>query len=851
MSAGIHRQKATERRASNNTAARASLPILTLDEVSSARISGWAFDTSDPDRHVRLSIYNGSEHLISFYASTFREDLLGAGLGNGQHGFQLVIPPHIADRLILDLRIIDEDTNSELAIISVSNTDERFGALRDALLSNLPHFLESVQSPEEKLRWSQLYLSVLMSATVRTFLETRSLIENIAAARRALTTGEPLAPPEALPFDRVVDSVIGRYPILILPFHETPKVSVVIPVYNKFEFTYDCVKALLETQNAASFEVIIVDDQSSDETLLAPVVFPGATVLRNDRNLGFVGGCNRGAAAAKGEYIFFLNNDTKVHDFSLDALLDVFRLHENVGIAGSKLLFGDGKLQEAGGIIWIWRFGDGWNYGRGQDPADPRFNYVRDTDYVSGAALMISKVLCDEISGFNPDLAPGYYEDTDMAFRVRSMGYRTLYQPRSVVTHFEGVSSGNDLTQGMKRYQLINGRKFFMRWKHVLADHALNGIEPEKEKERNARLRVLFVDATTPTPNEDAGSNAAMTHMRALQALGAKVTFVPSDNMTHLGKISSELQDLGIEFLHHPWFWSVEEVLRKRANDFDVIYLHRFDVASRYLTTCRAFAPRARILYNVADIHFLRLERERTVGAAGAKSEAEVSAIRSLELNCIRGADHVIVHSEVEASLLTKESVNHVSVIPWVMRGKPGPVPLPERGLVVGFIGGFGHSPNADAVIWFVEGIWPLIRAKVPDATFLIFGSKMPSTIRNLGSVPGVTAVGFVDHVADAFDRMRVSVAPLRYGAGLKGKVGESLAHGVPCVGTSVAYEGFGTAFGKDCVADDVTGIAQKDCHLLTDNRALEHAGKMSLQYSAAHLSEQIVKAKISAIISG
>ncbi len=826
----------------------ASHILLTLDQATSTRISGWAYAPAEPDRHVRLSLYNGPAHLVSFHAATFREDLRDAGMGNGEHGFSLVIPRHIAERPVLDLRLVDEDSGTELATVSVTGGEERFEALSDALLGNLPHFLSAIEDKTERLRSAQQHLALLMSATVATYGQTRALLEEAAVACHAMEAENPVPPPEAVPFDRIVRSVVGRYPVLSLPRCDNPQVSIVIPVFNNFEYTYNCVKSLLTTQSRATFEVIIVDDQSSDETLLAPMLLAGATVLRNERNQGFVLGCNRGAAAARGEYVFFLNNDTEVHDFALDALLDVFRLHARVGIAGSKLLFGDGTLQDAGGIVW--RLGDGWNYGRGQDPGDPRFNYLRDADYLSGAALMIPKALCDEIGGFNPELAPGYYEDTDMAFRARALGYRTVYQPRSVVTHFEGASSGTDVTQGMKQYQLVNARKFLAIWKQELLGHALSGQEPDREKDRKARFRVLFVDATTPTPREDAGSNAALSHMRALQALGAKVTFVPSDNMAHLGQVSADLQDLGIEFLHHPYFWSVEEALRKRAHEFDVIYLHRYDVAFRYMATCRAFAPRARILYNVADLHFLRLERERKVGAASARTEAEVAMVRNQELGCIRLAHRVIVHSEVEAAILAREGVSHVSVIPWVMEGRPGPLPPERRGRTVGFLGGFGHPPNADAVAWFVEEIWPLVRAEVPDAEFLIFGSRMPAEIQALSSLPGVTPVGFVPEVADAFARMRVSVAPLRYGAGLKGKVGESLAHGVPCIGTSVAFEGFGQNFREACVADDAKGMAAKLVRLLTHNGALAGIAARSKAYAVEHLSANAVQSLIAAAIS-
>ncbi|MGE0725670.1 MAG: glycosyltransferase family 2 protein, partial [Alphaproteobacteria bacterium] len=484
-------------------------------------IAGWAFDPARPSDHVRLALHDGPSHLVTFAADMARDDLRDAGIGAGDHAFHVNLPAHLVDRDVADLRLLDPATGEELLAVSVATGDERLTAARDLLLEKLPWFLGSLDDPRERGRWAAAYLPMLLSASIATYHDLRRALEAEAGA----TVGG--AALDGVPFDRVVEGLLARYPILELPAAAEPLVSIVIPVYGKFEFTYDCVRAILDGGVRAAYEVLIVDDCSRDETLLAPMILQGCRVLRNERNLGFVLSCNRGAEAARGRYVFLLNNDTKPHPGAIDALVETFEQHDRVGIVGAKLLFADGKLQEAGGIIW--RLGDGWNFGRCEDPDDPRFNYVRPADYVSGAALMVPRDLFLDLGGFDRHFAPAYYEDTDLAFRVRAAGHRVLYQPRSRITHFEGVSSGTDLTQGAKRYQIVNGRKFFARWKETLEGHALNGVRPEREKDRGARFRVLFVDETTPTPREDAGSGAAVTHMRALQSLGGKVTFVPAD----------------------------------------------------------------------------------------------------------------------------------------------------------------------------------------------------------------------------------------------------------------------------------------------------------------------------------
>src|SRR5205807_6682702 len=199
------------------------------------------------------------------------------------------------------------------------------------------------------------------------------------------------------------------------------------------------VKSSVEHGAEIPLEIIVVDDCSRDETMFAGFAFgPGIRVIRATENGGFIRSCNRGFEAARGEYIVFLNNDTQVKPGWLDELYETLCRDPKIGIAGSKLLYPDGRLQECGGIIW--RMGDGWNWGRDQDASDPRFCFMRDSDYVSGAALMIKASLFDEIGRFDEHYVPAYYEDTDLCFKVRSRGYRTVVQAASEVVHFEGAS---------------------------------------------------------------------------------------------------------------------------------------------------------------------------------------------------------------------------------------------------------------------------------------------------------------------------------------------------------------------------------------------------------------------------
>ncbi|MCK4828211.1 glycosyltransferase family 2 protein, partial [bacterium] len=255
---------------------------------------------------------------------------------------------------------------------------------------------------------------------------------------------------------------------------QEPLISIVIPVYNKPLYTFSCLKSIVENTADLSYEVIVIDDCSDLETAEMLRMVQNIRILRNKTNLGFIRSCNKGAMAARGEYVVILNNDTIVTEGWLQALLKTFEIDDNTGLVGCKLIYPDGRLQEAGGIVW--KDGSAWNYGRLDDPNKPEYNYLREVDYCSGACLMIPRQFFHDVCLFDECYAPAYYEDTDLAFRVRETGKKVCYQPRGVVIHFEGVTSGTSVTHGVKQYQEINRSKFCQRWKSVLAGFRNNGV---------------------------------------------------------------------------------------------------------------------------------------------------------------------------------------------------------------------------------------------------------------------------------------------------------------------------------------------------------------------------------------
>ncbi len=595
--------------------------------------------------------------------------------------------------------------------------------------------------------------------------------------------------PASVPREEVLAAPVG--PVLPLksvcfPQHEEVDVSIIIPVFNQLEYTQACLASLQAVQEQPPFEVIVVDDCSTDGTSEVIAQIRGVVYLRNDSNSGFIASCNAGAKTARGKYLIFLNNDTLVKPGWLTALLDTFKEELRVGIVGSKLLYPDGRLQEAGGIIW--KDASGWNYGRFDDPGKPEYNYLRDVDYCSAAALMVPKALFESAGGFDSRYAPGYYEDTDLAFKVRQAGYRVLYQPLSEVIHYEGATGGTDISTGAKKHQEINRSTFAEVWSDELAKRPANGDVTFLQRPRTASGKnILVIDHHLPMPDRDSGSLRIFQILKILHRLGHRVTFLP-DNLADMPPYTCELQKRGIQVVHYPYVKRVRDYLISHGPIFDVVVLSRCDFARKHIADVRLHAPQSRIIFDTVDLHYLREQREAQLTQdPDVRRKAEERQL--LEDYLIKEADETWVVSPIEQQMLQEnwpnKSIQLVSNIVDVT-GPVTPFALRRDWL---FIGGFQHRPNIDAVLFFVEEIYPLVRDRLPDTKFYIIGDKTPPEIVALES-DRIIVAGLQRNVRSFFDSVRLSVAPLRFGAGIKGKINQSMAFGVPVVATSIAVEG-------------------------------------------------------------
>ena len=592
---------------------------------------------------------------------------------------------------------------------------------------------------------------------------------------------------EGVPLGRTAQEIVHENR-LEFPRHATPLVSIIIPVFNKWNYTYECLKNILHNTEHVPYEVIVADDASTDQTHTTLASVKNVRAVRNETNLGFLQNANNGAQHAKGEYLLFLNNDVYVQPGWLAWMVALGRRDERVALVGAKLVYPDGTLQEAGGIIW--EDASGWNYGRSDDPDLPEYNYVKEVDYCSGACLLVRKTVWQAVGGFDARFTPAYYEDVDLAFQARALGYKVVYQPQAVVVHVEGVSHGRDAQAGLKRYQIDNKDKFREKWAASLAqEHCRNGEQVFSARERSFQTDIIVVvDHLVPAWDKDAGSRAIYQYIKLLQGLGYKIVLA-GDNFDKAEPYTSGFQQMGIEVLYGPWYNRevFVEWIKKNGSYIKYVILNRPDITFRYIDFFKAHS-RAKIIYHAIDLHWLRTQRRYEL----EKDEsllAEIQRWQTIEDSVIAKSDTTFLVSHFEVEFLKKrfpdKDLQYVPIFLYdtvpLSQGKEF-----EKRTGILFVGS-GHPPNLDGLRWFLAEVFPSLEKRIPDIIFSVCGSNITveetDTVRVLGYISDTK-------LAEMYNTTRIVVAPLRYGGGMKGKIIEAMAFGVPVVTTSIGAEG-------------------------------------------------------------
>jgi O-antigen biosynthesis protein len=638
----------------------------------------------------------------------------------------------------------------------------------------------------------------------------------------------------------------------LLPHSETPEVSIIIPVYNQLDYTLRCLKAIaVNLDQSIPVEIILVNDCSSDQTEEILSFLMAVNLINQPANQGFISACNQGAAVAKGKYLYFLNNDTQIKPNCIASLVQVLANDETVGAVGSKLIYPQGTLQEAGAIVW--QDASGWNYGRQENPNAPEYNYLRPVDYCSGASLMVKKEVFERLSGFATNFAPAYYEDTDLCFAIRhQLGMKVMYQPKSEVIHYEGISSGTSITSGTKKYQAVNAIKFKQKWQaNLKQDHYLPnlGIANASVAARNhfGNQTILVIDSYMPSYDRESGSRRLFELLKIFKDLNYHVIFA-ADNGFKSEPYASVLQNLQIEVLYTQagYGTGIKEQIESRLNLIDLAWICRPELNQKYAALIRQ-KPEIKLIYDTIDLHYLRLKRAWAIDSSHCAKEQWVE-MQAQELKMAHLADLTITVTATEQKILEAQGVEQVAVIPNIHHAYQGDLVEFEHREGILFIGSYNHLPNIDAVQWLCQEIMPLVWQIQPEIKVTLLGNNPSAEVLALES-DRITVTGYIDDVSPYFLSHKLSVSPLRYGAGMKGKIGQSLEYSLPVVSTQIGTEGMNLVPEQDILeATNSLNFAQQILRLYTDKHLWNCISSNSHQ-AIANYTPKLIKQKLRQVL--
>ncbi|MGA8535006.1 MAG: glycosyltransferase [Candidatus Tumulicola sp.] len=620
--------------------------------------------------------------------------------------------------------------------------------------------------------------------------------------------------------------------MIVLDRADRPRISIIILTQDQLEHLGRCLSSIERSIDGGQipYEVILVfngTDPSAVQTFLKSVV--GLHSVRLALNLGFGGGNNFAVRRARGEYLVFLNDDAVVEPGWLEALLQTALTYPSAGAVGSRILFVDGSLQEAGGIIWS--DGSTRPLGRGAPEGSLAYSYLRPVDYISANGLLVRRDAFDALGGFDARYFPAYYEDTDLCLGLRHrLDLEVVYEPRAVIRHVEAATTQDNAFRSFlfRRNQALLREK----WGDELALYARP--EPESPaavrradlRRRGNPTRVLVIDDRLPDAGKGLGglgSGFVRAHelFAELNSSGFAVAIYPSDR-TDPPKENS-LASLGVDVIEE----NLNEHLSRPEVDYDVIVISRPHNAEIFLGPVRAALPDAKIVYDAEALYHKRLRIQAQMEENAEKREwreTEAAAMERLESGIAAGVDAVVAISHEERAWLCAVP-NHariefmIPLLSGIEIGPPDPMERADAVFVAGWLGG-DESPNVDAIRWYCRHVVPEIRAVLPGFRTYVTGKNPPLCVAQLAD-ENVIFTGFVESIRDLYASARVAIAPIRIGAGVKNKTMEALQYGVPVVATQVGAEGLGLSDRVEIdVTDEPPEFASRIIALATDAAA-------------------------------
>jgi GT2 family glycosyltransferase len=633
---------------------------------------------------------------------------------------------------------------------------------------------------------------------------------------------------------------------------EKPTLSIVLILWNKCELTYMCLRSLLNLNaSQLAFEIIIIDNDSKDRTRTMLDRIDGIRVHYNAKNLGFLKACNQALELVRGEELLFLNNDTEVHPGAIEAAVETLRANPTHGAVGARIILPSGVLQEAGNIMW--NDGTCLGYARGYVPHSPEVMFQRETDYCSGAFLLTRTRLFQETGGFDERYLPAYYEETDYCMELRKRGFKIIYEPRSVINHFEfgsaELSSKAMETMGRNRLKFLDKHREFLASFPKPSTNLLNFRLPRTAK------RILYIEDRVPHLDHGAGFPRSNKTLSAIAELGYDVSLYPTFEPPEAWSTVYRDMPRNVEVVLNKFFRGLPQFLKERENFYDLIWVCRPHNMHFLITNCPELFSnsKVRIVYDAEALFSERMKLEAKIRPVSPK---EIQKAVHEEYGIAEKVSHIVSVSHYEADLWRKNVKSApITVLGHDYSCDPSPISFSERRDFVFFGSLHGKdSPNADSLFWFLDTILPQINARLKEkAKLAIVGHSYLSPRLFEKYEDEVELVGTVQDLKQELGRYRVMVIPTRFAAGLPQKAFDAAKYGIPTVCTDLIANQMGWQHGAETLCspiEDSHAFARNCVDLYEDEQKWTSIRSASLKYmDIMGRSDSGLKAGIHAIL--
>lgn len=636
---------------------------------------------------------------------------------------------------------------------------------------------------------------------------------------------------------------------LIFDVIKEAKVSIVISGSNNIGRTLTCLKSIkLNLTNAIAIEIIVVDHGYSANAVRELEKIDGIKIVKAVQSANFFESLLKAMESSAAAYVCLLSNETVVLQHWLEELVKTLESDESVGLVGSKSIHPSGLIKEAGGVI----FNDGTPslcglYG---DPNYYGFNYAREVDYCSVTSVLFKRDHYHEIAA-----QIGKYKSTNFTFVDFCMAIRhvlckkVFYQPLSALVHFTlETSGGNLMGKSIKAQKLTQRKTFADRWESELQNYLpMNSTDTLKgSRKYNRGRKLVIIDSYLPRFDRESGSHRLYELIKIFKGLDFHLVFIPANGEAEQPYFNLLTRN-GIEVVaRYAGGRKFKKDIISSSKTANYFWACRPQLNKRY-GFLRNYNPAAKWFYDTVDLHYVRLEREAKLRSS-RKILSKASRYKKLELSLAKTSDVTVCITAVEEQFLKNEGILNTIVVPNI---HPCPASLAKtafdqrRDLL--FVGSYDHTPNVDAVLWLCNAIMPIVWELHPTMKLHIVGNNPNKEVLALAS-ERVIVQGFVAHIDSIFNSCRLFVAPLRYGAGMKGKIGQSLSFGLPCITTDIGAEGMDLVHGQSVlIANTAEEFANRIIELYLDENKWTKIQRNALA-SLQNYSPNIVKEKLNVV---